>query len=126
MARNRPRARKWWTYYSQQIGAGTNSELTDFMMDSQHVSENQRVDCAVASATNAGLEVIDVQEESTPVEFFDVGAVIYFLRKVIWTVPDFSTDKYRERLKQMHEHIEENGSFTSYSRRYLIEARKQH
>ena len=30
-------------------------------------------------------------------EFFDIGAVIYFLRKVVWTVPDFTVDRYRER-----------------------------
>ena len=71
-----------------------------------------------------GLEVRKAQEESLTVEFFDVGAVVYFLRKVVWTVPDFSTDKYRERLKLMHDHIELNGSFVSHSRRYLIEAKK--
>ena len=113
------------TYFSQQIGAGTNSELTDFMMGPQLVSETQRVDRAISLATSAGLQVIDVQEESMPVAFFDIGAVVYFLRKVIWTVPDFSTDKYREPLKRMHIQIEEDGSFISQSRRYLIEARKQ-
>jgi methyltransferase family protein len=113
------------TYYSQQIGPGTNSELTNFMMDPQPISERQRLDRAVSLATDAGLEVTDAQEESLAVEFFDVGAVVYFLRKVIWTVPDFSTDKYRERLKRMHDHIEATGSFVSHSRRFLIEARKK-
>jgi hypothetical protein len=112
------------TYYSQQIGAGTNSELTDFLMDPQPVSESRRLDRAVSLATGVGLEVINAQEESLTVEFFDVGAVVYFLRKVVWTVPDFSTDKYRERLKLMHDHIKSNGSFRSQSQRYLIEARK--
>lgn len=111
-------------YFSQQIGAGTNSELTDFMMDPQPNSESRRLDQAVSLAASVGLEVIDAQEESLAVEFFDVGAVIYFLRKVVWTVPDFSTDKYRERLKLMHDHIEANGSFLSHSQRFLIEARK--
>jgi SAM-dependent methyltransferase len=112
-------------YYSQQIGAGTNSELTDFMMDPQPISESRSVSRAISFATNAGLEVIDVREALLPVEFFDVGAVVYFLRKVIWTVPSFSTEKYRERLKRMHDQIEEDGSFVSHARRYLIEARKQ-
>jgi len=113
------------TYYSQQIGAGTNFELTEFMMGPQPASETQRVDRAISSATSAGLQVIGVQEESLPVAFFDIAAVVYFLRKVIWTVPDFSTDKYRERLKQLHAQIEEDGSFISHSRRYLIEAKKR-
>lgn len=112
------------SYYSQQIGAGTNSELTDFMMGPQPVSESQRMERAIALATDVGLEVMDAREESLPVVFFDIGAVVYFLRKVIWTVPDFSTDKYRERLLLLHELIEREGSFRSHAQRYLIEARK--
>jgi hypothetical protein len=112
------------TYYSQQIGAGTNSELTDFMMDPQPVSDRRRLDRAVSLASSVGLEVINAREESLTVEFFDVGAVVYFLRKVIWTVPDFSSDKYRERLKLVHDHIGVNGSFVSHSQRYLIEGKK--
>jgi SAM-dependent methyltransferase len=111
-------------YYSQQVGAGTNSELTDFIMGQQPISNTRRMDRAISLATSAGLEVIDAREESLPVNFFDVGAVVYFLRKVIWTVPDFSTDKYRERLKLLHEYIEQTGSFKSHSQRFLIEARK--
>jgi hypothetical protein len=57
-------------------------------------------------------------------EFFDVGAVIYFLRKVIWTVPDFTVERYRERLREMHERIESDGPFVAYSTRLLVEARK--
>ena len=43
------------------------------------------------------------------VEFFDVGAVVYFLRKVIWTVPDFDVDRYRDRLRALHDRIQADG-----------------
>jgi SAM-dependent methyltransferase len=112
------------TYFSQQVGAGTNGELTDFIMGPQPISETRSMDRAISLATVAGLDVIDAQEESLSVVFFDIGAVVYFLRKVIWTVPDFSTNKYRERLILLHHYIEQHGSFRSHSQRYLIEARK--
>ena len=112
------------TYFSQQVGAGTNSELTDFIMGSQPISESRSAQRAVENAASVGLDVIDLREESLPIVFFDVGAVVYFLRKVIWTVPDFGVDKYRDRLLEMHEHIERDGGFLSHSRRFLIEARK--
>jgi SAM-dependent methyltransferase len=111
-------------YFSQQVGAGTNSELTDFMMGPKPISKTRSVDRATSLATSAGLELTNVQEESLPVEFFDVGAVVYFLRKVIWIVPDFTTDKYRSRLKSMYDLIEKNGSFESHSQRFLIEVVK--
>jgi SAM-dependent methyltransferase len=112
------------TYFSQQVGAGTNSELTNFMMGPQSISESQRIEMAIASAKDAGLEVIGTREESLPVVFYDIGAVVYFLRKVIWTVPDFSTSKYRDQLIQLHDLIEREGCFRSHSQRYLIEAKK--
>jgi SAM-dependent methyltransferase len=112
------------TYFSQQVGAGTNSELSDFIMGPRPISTTQSLDRAISLAMATGLEVIDAQEESLPVVFFDVGAVVYFLRKVICTVPDFSVVQYREHLIQLHGYIEQHGSFNSHSQRYLIEARK--
>ncbi len=44
----------------------------------------------MAEAESAGLEVTDLRLESLRTEFFDIGAVIYFLRKVIWMVPGFT------------------------------------
>jgi SAM-dependent methyltransferase len=112
------------TYFSQQVGAGTNRELTDFMMGPQPISDSRSARRAVARASSVGLEVIDMREESLPIAFFDVGAVVYFLRKVIWTVPDFTVETYRKRLFAMHQHIESEGSFLSHSQRFLIEAKK--
>jgi SAM-dependent methyltransferase len=112
------------TFISQQVGSGTNHELTDFMIGPQPVSESQSAQYAATMAGLAGLEVTQLREESLPVVFFDIGAVVYFLRKVIWTVPDFTVDKYRERLFDMYEYIQRYGSFQSHARRFLIEAIK--
>ena len=43
---------------------------------------------------------------------------------MIWTVPDFSVERYHERLREMHERIEANGPFVAHSTRLLVEARK--
>jgi SAM-dependent methyltransferase len=112
------------TYLSQQIGAGTNSELYEFMMGPQPVAEWHHADLARAAAEAAGLAVADLREQATRVEFFDVGAVVYFLRKVLWTVPGFTVEGYRDQLALMHEQIQADGSFVSHSRRMLVEARK--
>ena len=56
-------------------------------------------------------------------EFFDVAAVIVFLRKVVWTVPGFTVDAYRERLHAMHERIRASGAFVAHSQRFLVEAK---
>jgi SAM-dependent methyltransferase len=112
------------TYFSQQVGAGSNRELTDFLMGPQPVSSSRSPQVAVAEAAAAGLDVVDLQEQPLRVEFFDVAAVVHFLNKVLWTVPGFSVAEYGEPLERMHEHIEANGAFVCHSQRFLIEARK--
>ena len=78
------------TFFSQQVGAGSNRELTEFMMGPQPVSRAQRAAGPRAEAEVAGLVVVDLREEALRVVFNDVGAVVYFLRKVLWTVPGFT------------------------------------
>jgi SAM-dependent methyltransferase len=111
-------------YLSQQIGAGTNRELTDAVMGPQPVSDARSPERAVAAAEAAGLVVDDLREATLRVEFFDVAAVVHFLRKVLWTVPDFAVDRYRPSLARLHDRIRAEGSFVSRSRRFLIEAHR--
>jgi SAM-dependent methyltransferase len=111
-------------YLSQQVGAGSNRELYEYLMGPQPVNTVRSADRGAAQAQAAGLEVTRLESQALRVEFFDVGAVIYFLRKVLWTVPDFSVDRYRGRLAALHEQIESDGQFTCHAQRYLIEARR--
>ena len=73
----------------------------------------------------AGLEVVDLRSETLRTEFFDVGAVVYYLRKVIWMVPGFTAEGYEERLRALHAVIERKGSFVAHSTRFLIDARRR-
>jgi SAM-dependent methyltransferase len=112
------------TYLSQQIGPGTNRELTDFLMGPQPVNESRSAVSARAGATAAGLDVVDLRECGLRVEFFDIGAVVHFLRKVSWTVPGFTPQAYEPELRLLHERMQRNGSFVSTARRLLVEARR--
>ncbi|HTJ32952.1 MAG TPA: SAM-dependent methyltransferase [Dactylosporangium sp.] len=114
------------TYFAQHVGVGTAAALTDFMMGPQPVGDGRSVRRAVDGAHAAGLEVLDVREASLRLEFFDVAAVAVYLRKVIWIVPGFTIQRYRNRLAAMHELIRRDGSFVATTARYLIECRKPH
>ena len=112
-------------YFSQQVGAGSNRELTDFMMGPQPVSPDREPRRAVAEAEAAGLAVTDLREQALRTVFNDVGAVVYFLRKVLWTVPGFTVEAYQEQLRRMHDRIQAGGPFVAHAQRFLIEARKR-
>jgi SAM-dependent methyltransferase len=126
----------WWSeiarvlqpggiYFAQHVGPATAFELVEYFLGPQSRARSKRdPDVEAAAARAAGLEVVHVRTERLRMEFFDIGAVIYFLRKVIWTVPGFNVERYRDRLRELHEQIEAEGSFVAYSSRTLIEARK--
>jgi SAM-dependent methyltransferase len=113
------------TYLAQQIGPGTVAELVEHFIGPQPEKwADCHPDTQRAQAQAAGLSVVDLRMERTRVEFFDIGAVIYFLRKVVWTVPDFTVQRYRERLRELHQRIQAHGPFVTHSSRVLVEARK--
>ena len=113
------------TYFSQQIGPATMSELVEYFIGPQPQKWAElHPDTQSAQAQGAGLKIAQLRMERLRAEFFDVGAVIYFLRKVVWTVPDFTVDRYRKQLRELHERIEADGPFVAHSTRVLVEARK--
>ncbi|MCW2601935.1 MAG: SAM-dependent methyltransferase [Pseudonocardiales bacterium] len=126
----------WWSeiarvlrpggrYLAQHIGPRSNAELYEYFLGPSPASAyNRQPDAESAGAQAAGLDVIDLRTEGLRIEFRDIGAVVYFLRKVIWTVPDFTVARYRTHLRDLHQQIEADGTFVCHSTRTLIEATK--
>ncbi|MBY8874642.1 class I SAM-dependent methyltransferase [Micromonospora sp. PLK6-60] len=112
------------SYLSQQIGPGTMRELSEAMMGPLPPPATRHPEHAVAAARAAGLTVVDLRTATLRAEFHDVGAVAWFLRKVIWTVPGFTVGAYREALRRLHDRIRADGPFVAHARRFLIEARR--
>ena len=113
------------TYFAQHVGPASVFELTEYFLGPQPEARGKRhPDLESADARTAGLEIADLRMERLPMEFRDIGAVVYFLRKVVWIVPGFTVDAYRDRLRELHDDIQRNGSFVAHSSRLLVEARK--
>src|SRR5690606_34720980 len=114
------------SYLSQQVGPASVFELVEFFLGPQpeEVRRSRHPEDARRAAEAAGLEVVDLRTAELHTEFRDVGAVVYFLRKVIWMVPGFTVAEHRDRLRDLHARIEAEGPFTATTTRFLIEARK--
>lgn len=113
-------------YFSQQVGPASVFELVEYFLGPQteEARNGRHPDRARAAAEAAGLDVVDLRPERLRIEFHDIGAVVHFLRKVIWMVPGFTVDEYRPQLRALHERIEAKGPFVAHSTRFLIEASK--
>jgi len=57
-------------------------------------------------------------------EFHDVGAVVWILRKCVWWVPDFSVDKYLDTLGELDNQMRQGTPLIAHSTRHLLEAQR--
>jgi SAM-dependent methyltransferase len=111
-------------YFAQHVGGGTNVEISEYFLGPLEPSLGRHHEIEADQARAAGLEIFQCRNERLRLEFFDVGAMVFFLRKVIWTVPGFTVDRYRDRLKDLHDQIERDGAFHSTMSRTLFDVRK--
>jgi SAM-dependent methyltransferase len=113
------------TYFAQHVGPASGFELIEFFLGAQPDARRGRhPDAEAAAAEAAGLEIVDLRTARLRIEIHDVAAVVYLLRKVIWWVPGFTVQKYRDRLRDLHDLIQQNGPFIAHSTRHLIDARR--
>jgi SAM-dependent methyltransferase len=125
--------RVWWdeiarvlsrggSYYAQHVGPHSMRDLAEALRgplpdDSARDPEVER-----RGAEAAGLVVDELRYERPEVVFYDIGAIVYFLRLVVWTVPDFSVSRYEQELRALHDHIRAEGCFRTTSSRLLVDA----
>ncbi|WP_193105139.1 SAM-dependent methyltransferase [Brachybacterium sp. FME24] len=113
-------------YLAQHVGPASAFELIEHFVGETTAQQRRgrHPDDEVAAAEAAGLTVIELRTARLRMEFYDVGAVAWILRKCVWWVPGFDVDRYRERLLAMDEIIRRDGAFVAHSTRHLIRARR--
>ena len=126
----------WWSeiarvlapdgvYFAQHVGSASGFELIEYLLGPQPQARRRRDPVReAADAAAAGLQILDVRSERLRMEFSDIAAVVYFLRKVVWLIPGFGVARFREQLLALHHQIQSDGPFLAHSSRTLIEARK--
>jgi hypothetical protein len=113
------------TYLAQHVGPASAFELIEWFLGRLPRKRLGRdPDREAAAAGAAGLQIVDLRTACCRMEFFDIGAVVYILRKCVWWVPDFTVERYRDNLKRLDAHIRKHGAFVAHSTRTLIEARR--
>ncbi|MEV4620531.1 SAM-dependent methyltransferase [Asanoa sp. NPDC049573] len=112
------------TYFAQHVGPSSAFELIEWFLGPQRREcQGRDPEREAAGARAAGLRITHLRTARCRMEFFDIGAVVYILRKCTWWVPDFSVDRYRAALESLDGHIREHGAFVAHSTRTLIEAK---
>jgi SAM-dependent methyltransferase len=85
-------------------------------------------ECTLATYQNllaeTGLTLASAQEWSGNLGFTDVGAIVYYLKAVPWTVPGFSVDTHLDALLELQRRLECGSGLRFWAGKFLIEARK--
>ncbi|HEY8319759.1 MAG TPA: methyltransferase domain-containing protein [Amnibacterium sp.] len=112
-------------YFAQHVGPASAFELIEFFLGplpEQRKGRDSRQEVAEAEAN--GLTITDLRIARCRMEFFDIGAVVWTLRRCVWWVPDFTVERYRDRLRDLDALLRSEGPFVAHSSRHLIEARR--
>lgn len=93
-------------YFAQHVGPASAFELIEFFLGPLPQARAGRdPEREVAGARAAGLTVERLSTARCRMEFFDIGAVVWTLRKCVWWVPDFTVTRYDDKLRQLDAQI---------------------
>jgi SAM-dependent methyltransferase len=112
-------------FITQQVGGMDNWQVNHILQDPvvmPYPEWNGPV--AVRGLIDAGFRLVTAEDAFPPLRFFDVGALVYWLRAIPWQVPGFSIETHREPLRRIHDIIEREGLFESHSHRFIVVAEK--
>ena len=112
------------TYFAQHVGPHSLRSLSERLVGPLRQESTRDTEVERRDAENAGLVVQRMDVERPRTAFYDIGAVVYFLRLVPWIVPGFTVQRYRDLLSELHEVIQRDGVFETTASRTLVEAVK--
>jgi SAM-dependent methyltransferase len=94
---------------TQQVGSQTNLDIHRVLGASLPTGPTWDVATARAALEAEGFRIQQAQEAFPITRYDDVGALVWYLKAVPWQIPDFTVDRYADRLLALHRQIERTG-----------------
>lgn len=108
-------------FITQQVGGKNCLDLNHIMgFKEKNEFKDWDLDYATTELSESGLKIIQKKENHVPIRFYDIGAIIFYLKAVPWQILDFSISKYKESLYKIHEIIQEKGYIEFMEHRFFI------
>ncbi|MCU5706603.1 class I SAM-dependent methyltransferase [Bacillus wiedmannii] len=110
-------------FFTQQVGGLDCAELNEqfnTLLNSEFASWS--LEAACIELKENGFTILEEKEEFPFQRFYDIGAIVYYLKAIPWQIPDFTVEGYNEELYRMHEIILQKGYFDVKQHRFMIKA----
>ncbi|KAB2460126.1 class I SAM-dependent methyltransferase [Bacillus sp. CH126_4D] len=111
------------TFLTQQVGGLDCAELNEQFnapLNSEFASWS--LEAACIELKQNGVTILEEKEEFPFQRFYDIGAIVYYLKAIPWQIPDFTVEGYYEELYRIHEIILQKGYFDVKQHRFMIKA----
>lgn len=111
-------------FLTQQVGGQDYHEINlalDLPINNDY--EHWTLQNAVADLKQNGFVILEYKEEFPLQRFYDIGALVYYLKAIPWQAPEFDLEKDKEQLYKLHLMIMEKGYFDVKQHRFFIKAR---
>lgn len=113
-------------FLTQQIGAENDRELVKLLVGDVDIPYPEAyLSIAAQKFADNGFEIIEEAETYRPIEFYDVGALVWFARIIEWEFPGFEVGKYQDNLFKAQEILEKEGVIRGRIHRYYFVAKEK-
>ncbi len=113
-------------FLTQQVGAENDRELVKLLIGDIEIPYPEAyLDISAQKFTDNGFDIIEKAEAYRPIEFYDIGALVWFARIIDWEFPRFEVERHQKNLFKAQEILEKEGSIKGSIHRYYFAARKR-
>jgi SAM-dependent methyltransferase len=91
------------TFVTQQVDYHDNDDLAQILGIETPEEPDSWIGLAERQVTEAGLVIEEAARADQRIRFDDIAAVVFYLKAVSWSIPGYSLEIYRDRLRALYE-----------------------
>lgn len=111
-------------FITQQVGGFNDKEIHALLKVPESPFRNWNLKTAREQLKNTAFTIVDQNEDIVKTRFYDIGAIVFYLKAIPWQVPDFKVETYIDPLMNMQNLIERDGYIDFTCHRFFIIAKK--
>ena len=111
-------------FITQQVGSLNAIDLNSSLGSKVNNISDWCLITNIHDCNSAKMHIIDANENIGKYRFYDIGAIVYYLKCIPWQVSDFTIEKYFDRLDIIHKIIVKRGYIDFISHRFYLIVQK--